>query len=112
MDISFRTNKLQKQLTSDKKRRKTYGTECAKKLKRRLDDLHAATCLDDVRPPFPGRCHELKGDRQGVLAMDAKHPYRLLFEPAHDPIPTKNDGGLDWSEVTAITIIDVEDYHG
>lgn len=112
MDILFRTSKLRKQLTKDKKRRKTYGTQCAKKIKQRLDDLRAATCLEDVRPPFPGRCHELKGDLKGCLAMDAKHPYRIVFEPAHRPVPTKDDGGLNWSEVTAITIVDIEDYHG
>lgn len=44
--------------------------------------------------------------------MDAKHPFRILFEPAHESIPAKDDGGLNWLEVTAITIIDVEDYHG
>lgn len=112
MDILFRTNKLRKQLTNDKKRRQTYGDVCARKIKQRLDDLRAATCLEDVAPPFPGRCHELRGDLSGILAMDAKHPFRILFEPAHESIPAKDDGGLNWLEVTAITIIDVEDHHG
>jgi len=43
--------------------------------------------------------------------MDAKHPYRLIFEPADNPPPTKDDGGLDWNEVTAIRIVEIEDYH-
>lgn len=43
--------------------------------------------------------------------MDLDHPYRLIFEPAHDPLPQKDDGGLDWFQVTAITIVGVEDTH-
>jgi proteic killer suppression protein len=110
VDILFRTSKLRKQLVKDKKRRKTYGHECAKKIKQRLDDLRAAPCLEDARY-LPGRCHELTGNRNGQLAMDVKHPYRLIFEPAHDLPPTKDDGGLNWNEVTAIRIVEIEDYH-
>ena len=61
---------------------------------------------------LPGRCHELTGDRAGQLALDLDHPYRLIFMPFHDPIPTKADGGLDWTAVTAVVIVGVEDYHG
>jgi len=46
-----------------------------------------------------------------MLAVDVVHPYRLIFDPANDPIPKKDDGGLDWTKVTAITVLAVEDYH-
>jgi hypothetical protein len=36
---------------------------------------------------------------------------RLIFAPAHEPVPRKPDGGLDWTQVTAVCILDVEDYH-
>ena len=58
------------------------------------------------------RCHELKGNREGKLAVNLGHPYRLIFEPANNPIPRKPDGGLDWTGVTAIRVLTVEDYHG
>jgi proteic killer suppression protein len=51
-------------------------------------------------------------DHAGQLALDLDHPYRLIFEPADEPIPTKSDGGLDWNQVTAVRIIGVENYHG
>jgi proteic killer suppression protein len=61
---------------------------------------------------LPGaRCHELTGDLKGQLAVDLAHPFRLVFSPAHDPQPTKEDGGLNWTEVTAICIDNVVDYH-
>ena len=61
---------------------------------------------------LPGRCHELKGDRAGSLALDLDGPYRLIFDPAHNPLPVNNDGGLIWCEVRKIRILDIEDYHG
>jgi len=36
----------------------------------------------------------------------------MVFESANDPVPKKKDGGLDWSRVTAIRILELsEDYH-
>lgn len=67
--------------------------------------------LERLRSVPQVRCHELKGNRIGTLAVDVKHPYRLIFEPANDPIPRKPDGGLDWAGVTVIRILSVEDYH-
>ena len=57
------------------------------------------------------RCHELTGARSGQLAIDLIHPYRLTFRPSHNPLPTKADGGLDWTKVTDIVVIEVVDYH-
>ena len=39
------------------------------------------------------------------------HPYRLIFRPAEEPVPVKEDGGLDWARVTAVVIIGIEDTH-
>ena len=90
---------------------KAWGAERAKQIRRRLDDLRAASSLETMRR-LPGRCHELTGDRRGQLALSVGANYRLLFEPAHDPVARKADGGLDWPKVTTIRILGVEDYHG
>lgn len=78
--------------------------------RRRLDDLRAAECLA-VMKMLPGRCHELSANLKGLLAIDLDGPYRLIFEPAHDPVPVDEDGRLIWDEVTAICILRIEDYH-
>lgn len=111
MDILFATKRLAKQCASDRGRLKAFGAAAAKVLRRRLDQLRAAETLEDMRT-LPGRCHELRQDRKGELAVDLRGPYRLVFEPADNPPPTKEDGGLDWSRVTAVRILEVEDYHG
>lgn len=112
MDILFRTSKLAKVCNSKAHREQLYGAKRATLLGRRLDDFRAADCLADISRLPPARCHELKGDRDGQISVDLDHPYRLLFTVVNDPVPLKPDGGLDWSNVTAIKIIGVEDTHG
>ena len=113
MDVSFKNRKLVKRLNEGAQLERIHGTRQAKLIRRRMAVLRAAQCLSDFRPyTKPERCHELDGSRTGQLAMDLDHPYRLIFSPDHDPVPTREDGGLDWSRVTAIRILGVEDYHG
>ncbi len=73
--------------------------------------LKAARNLSQVPAEKPERCHELSGKRKGTFAVDLKHPFRLIFEPADEPVPKKDDGGIDLKKVTMITILSVEDYH-
>jgi proteic killer suppression protein len=110
VDISFETTDLQQTCNDDRIAKRRFGAEAAKKLRRRLDDLAAASILSMMKV-LPGRCHELKGDLAGHLAMDLDGGRRLVFRPADDPIPTKDDGGLDWSRVTAICVTAIADYH-
>ena len=88
------------------------GSRRAALIRRRLDELRAATSLQEIGYLPQARCHELKGNLAGTLSVDLEHPYRLLFRPAHEPIPIKTSGGLDWTMVTAILILRVEDTHG
>lgn len=110
VEITFDTNRLREECSSFRLLVKRYGERQAKKIRQRLDDLRAAAALEDMRY-IGGRCHELKGDRQGQLSLDLVHPYRLIFEVANEPIPRKPDGGLDWKQVTAVRILGVEDTH-
>ncbi len=111
MEISFDNKRLAKVFRTQKALVKKYGPQGARRVRQRLDDLQAAENLAMMRS-LPGRCHELKGNRKGQFALDLVHPYRLIFEPDHQPVPSKEDGGINWTAVTAIHIIAVEDYHG
>lgn len=82
----------------------------AKRLRIRLDNLQAATCIEDLRHA-PGRLHELSGNRAGQFALDLEHPRRLVFVPQHNSFPLTSDGGLDWRQITAVEIIEITDYH-
>lgn len=110
MDIRFGNVNLAGDCNDFKRLVRKYNTHRAKLIRRRLDDLRAAPNLDAMRY-LPGRCHELKGNREGQISIDLDGPYRLVFCPDHNPLPRKDDRGLDWTQVTAIVAIEVVDTH-
>lgn len=111
MDIDYDSKKLEKLCNDSKTATRKLGHKQAEKLRNRLDDLQAASNLEDMRF-LPGRCHELKGSKAKTLSLDLEHPNRLLFVCQEQPPPRKKDGGLDWLKVESITIISIEDTHG
>lgn len=114
MDLTFKTARLRKQCNDETAMVRRHGTKRAGRLKRRLIQLRAAKSLGDLGPPYhgPARCHEMTGNYSGVFSVDLDHPYRLLFRPDHNPIPTRKEGGIDWERVTAVEILGIEDTHG
>ena len=111
MDISFRTRKLAKTFNSGVALKRAYGARMAKVIMTRLAVLGAARNLALAPTSPPERTHRLHGDRDSQYAVDLVHPYRLVFEPDHAPLPRTEDGGVDAGQVTAIVIVDVVDYH-
>lgn len=110
MDLSFANRKLQKLCESQPALKRAYGKDGARKVMARLADLAAAASLEEMRT-LPGRCHELGGDRKGQLAVDLAGGKRLVLEPAANPPPEKEDGGLDWGAVDAVRVLEIIDYH-
>jgi proteic killer suppression protein len=110
VEINFESKELARRCSEKKQRVRAWGSDGAKKVNLRLQQLQAARTLADMRA-LPGRCHELKGERAGHLSIDLHHPYRLVFRPTADPPPIKDDGGLDWTEVDAVTVMEIVDYH-
>lgn len=109
MDICFATDKLRRCLDCAHSRQRAYGQR-AKPLGRLLLDLAAVPNLQNAFL-LPGRLEELGEDRKGSFSMRITGNWRLIFEPAHNPVPCKADGGVNCTEVTAIRILDVRDYH-
>ncbi len=77
----------------------------------RMAVLTGADHLGLVPVQKPERRHQLSGNLQDHFAVDLVHPFRLVFKPAQDPIPLRDDGGIDLEAVTAIEIVHVLDYH-
>lgn len=115
LDIYYESNSLKRLFEKERKLQQTCGKERADLVKRRLYELHAAACLEDLRY-LPGpRLHQhtrSKGQKKAVFSVDLDHPYRLLFEAGHDPEPALPGGGVDWTRVTRIIITGIEDPHG
>lgn len=111
MEVHFARKRLADTLTQPKLRVREYGDVVATKIVIRINALESAATLEDLRH-LAGNYHELHGDRAGQIAVTLTRNLRLVFTPTKQPPPTKADGGMDWSAVTAVTLLEVTDYHG
>lgn len=110
LDLYFSSRKLEKTLSDQRETDRQFG-QLGSVLRRRLAVLIAADSLADVPTVPPERRHQLANDRDEQFAIDLKHPHRLIFEVANDPIPRNDDEGIDLKNVTAITVVEIVDYH-
>lgn len=108
MIIEFDTQDLQNICENEKLMKKTHGTACTSKLKARLADLHAAASVSELTA---GRPHPLRYGRQGQYSISLLGGLRLVFVCGNNPIPRTPDDTVDWTKVTIIKIISIEDYH-
>ena len=113
MILAFQDKKFEKECQDEKLLRRHHGAQRAKLLQRRLAQLRAAPTLAALWPPYsgPARCHELSSNLRGFFSVDLDHPYRLLFQPNQNPVPQRPEGGIDWTQITALKILRVEDTH-
>jgi len=110
MDLSYKNNKLEKSLTTDKGLAKNYG-KLAKKIKQRRIQLESADNLEVISKLPVLRLHQHIGKGKGTWSIDIQENWRILFEINQDPIPTLKDGGIDLKAITIISIESVEDPH-
>lgn len=108
MDIYYKNKQINKICNQSQVAITKLGSAMAKKLQQRMTELKAADVLSDISHLPPARLHELEGGRNGELAVDLKHPFRLVFKSNdfRKGIP------IDKTKVKAITIMEVIDYHG
>ena len=111
MEIVFKTNKLEKILTSEKQATKEYGPEHAKKILHRMTELAAFENLGDVPTYKPMRCHELSNNRKNQFAITSKEPYRIIFIPDYQQIPMNEFGGIAKDKITRIKILEVSNHY-
>lgn len=98
LKITYKTKKLERVCTDFGKAKHEYGIAIASKLIQRIGEISAADSVEMLVQYSIGRCHPLKGNRDGQYAMDLAQPYRLVFE--------KNG-----TTIQLIRVISIEDYH-
>lgn len=108
MQIDYKDEKLRKLCLVNREAVKKLGVDGAKKLQARLSDIEAAAHVQEL---IAGRPHPLLGDRNGQFSLTLAKGIRLVFGPNHNPAPEKKYGGIDWAQVTSVTIIFIGDYH-
>ena len=108
MEIRFKEKQLRELCEKRAVAAKKLGDIGARKLQTRLADIAAASRVTDL---ITGNPHPLKGDRHGQFALDLAGGWRLVFVPANEPIPRRDDAAINWSAVTIVCIEYIGDYH-
>ena len=108
MDIYYKSKQIEKICNRSQVAIAKLGSIMAKKLQQRMAELKAADVLSDISHLPPARLHELEGGRNGELAVDLKHPFRLVFQLAE----FRKGSIIDRTKVTSIIILEVINYHG
>jgi proteic killer suppression protein len=110
MNVKYRRNKLEKQLSSASEIKKSFGAN-AKRVSSRMDDIQSSPNLTVLIQIPAARCHQLTGDRRSEWALNVSANDRLIFEISHDPVPLNRDGSINTNLVTDICILEIVDYH-
>ena len=98
-------------LTSEREIVRNYGADNGRRIGLRLQNIRDAATLEELSKLPQTRVHEMKADRNEQISVDAKHPYRLILVANHEEIPRKSDGGLDWTRITKVQLIEIIDTH-
>lgn len=98
LQVCYKSRSLERVCTIFIEAKKQYGERMAILIHQRVDQIEAATSIDELVRFSIGRCHPLEGNRKGEYAMDLVHPYRLVFEQVK-------------GQIEVVRIINVEDYH-
>ena len=111
MELSFKNSKLAKVLTSEREILRHYGSDNGRRIARRLQNIADAATIEELSKLPQTRVHQLTGDRHEQFSVDVKHPYRLILVNNHEEAPRKADGGLDWTRITKVQLIEIVDTH-
>lgn len=98
MEVKYRNTSIEKVCTKASVSDRKYGYEMTEKIQQRIDEIKAATSVEQMIQFRVGRCHPLHHNREGQYAVDLVQPKRLVF--------TK-----EGNEIQIATIIEITDYH-
>ena len=51
-------------------------------------------------------------ERYCQWSCDLDQPYRLIFVPHENPIPTDGNGKYLWIEIKGVEVLEITNYHG
>lgn len=104
LELAFATKSLRHLCEREAKARRDFGVRLAEKLKRRLADLRAASCVNELAAGRPRK----RGSRNRQIALNLYKDSKIIFSANHNSIPVLESGSVDWSKVTRIKILRIE----
>ena len=98
MEITYKTNKLKRVCSDYSFAKRIYGEENANLIYLLIYEISFAETVEQMIQWHLGRCHPLRGNRNGQYAVDLSHPYRMIFEKIGN-------------EIQIVRILEITDYH-
>jgi hypothetical protein len=80
------------------------GTKVAGILKHRLGDLRAATSINEVIVGEP----RLLDAANEQMVIDLCDGYQIIFSANHPKKPVSGDGALDWTKISRVKILRID----
>ena len=98
MQLAYKSKAIEKVCTDAHEAEKKYGSVMAEKIHLRIDQISAASSVEEMVQNRLGRCHLLQHNRRSQYAMDLLHPQRLVFSKKED-------------DAQVVIIHEIVDYH-
>lgn len=80
MEVEYKNKNIEKVCTNASAAEKKYGLKMAEKIHQRIDQIIAATSVEEMIRYHVGRCHPLHQNREGQYAVDLIQPMRLVLQ--------------------------------
>lgn len=109
MELAFESKELREICQNEQEMVRQLGAALSEALKRRLSDLRAAPSVRDL-PAGEPRIVDAGHSECMVINLDRMR--RLVFAANHIKNPTAADGSVDWTRVSRIKILRIEEGHG
>ena len=104
MELAFDSRALRTICESETAARRDLGTKVAETLKHRLGDLRAATSIHEL---LVGRPRLLDASNEQMV-IDLCDGYEIVFSANHPKKPLTDDGTLDWTKVSRVKILRID----
>ena len=101
MNLTYKSNRLEKSLTDDKITLKVYG-ERAKKVIQRYREVKSSLTLGDLGKIPSTDLHPLQGNRGSQWSIAIINNWKMCVEIEDDPLPMLEAGGIDLYQITSI----------
>ena len=108
MQLAFAEKSLRQLCESETAAVRKLGSQVANKLLGRLADLRACTYVSELAAGNP---REVNHVSPGRFTLDLADGNTLVFCANHPKNPILKTGGIDWSRVSRIKIIGIENDH-
>lgn len=86
MEIRYANKKIDAVCTDAAAAKKAYNKNMAEQIQKRIDQIKAASSVEELIQYRIGKCHMLKGNREGQYAMHLTEPWRLVFTVDKDTV--------------------------